>query len=335
MLKLKTIAFWSIFLWCLTFVICHAQSAPQRYNQGNVVGVIAVTPLPTYTPSVTFTFTPTNTPQNTPAAGTNTWTPTFTNTPTATPTITGTPTQTNTPGNVGLLNATGANDNWKDAAPFGTSTPGIGAVYDNPNAKDWALSLQSTNNICVDQNGNTCTPTPTGSPTGTPTSTPTPNGVMVFSADVLAPVTIFFPRPINGFSFNIDLNNANATPCTWFVYGGSLTADQFNGATLQTGSAQHLQGALGMLTGTTVSAFVTGALYGATHLVFAPAITPTRTEVATFVIQLTWTNAWLPKQYRHLFERDKDYNANDPYSEGHQYSVYYKGGRPVKVHSWG
>lgn len=65
----------------------------------------------------------------------------------------------------------------------GPCTPGVPCnatktplqTNDNANSQYWRLSLQGTNNICTDLNGNTCTPTPTGSPTGTPTSTPTPS----------------------------------------------------------------------------------------------------------------------------------------------------------------
>ncbi|HVZ79455.1 MAG TPA: hypothetical protein VHE12_01490, partial [bacterium] len=125
---------------------------------------------------------PKNTPTGSPTP-TITSTPTKTNTPTITPTPTVTLSPTPMSNKVKLSNADGTYDDWKDAAPAGTSTPGIGRVYDYPNLKAWKSSLAAIG-VCIGDDGNTCTPTPTGSPTGTPTSSPTPDGFYA------APVTL-------------------------------------------------------------------------------------------------------------------------------------------------
>ena len=308
-----------------------------------------ITQTPTATATNTITRTPTNTKTPTATAtktATNTATSTATNTATATPsstptafftyTITQTPTITNTPfypqvnANVFVqVTATGTVTGQNVWIPQPPGWGGAGGV-----TVSGSVSVTGGQIVAIPPSPtNTFTPTPTGSPTGTPTNTPTPiyfSGPMTI--DSLSGFVTLAGSPINirTYSLQVMSNGAltYASPATILIdtsldgVNWHAPATIFSVAVSVTSTADigHLD----------ITGIQTRWFRVRMH------VTPVAT--GSIILELLGNYTSIPEEYRHLFQRSKDYDANDPCAErSDRYTVYYdpRTKKPVRVHSWG
>jgi hypothetical protein len=209
-------------------------------------------------------------------------------------------------------------------------TPGVWIPLGQPTA---------TPNITVVPYTPTGTPTPTGSytPTNTvtqtPTNTPTPQGYYSgpITMDSLSAGVTMGPAAFNmkTYSLYIVSNGAltYASPATIRL---DTSADGVN----WNPNAGGTQNAAVSLASSAVIGTISGSTTEQRYFRVRPAVTPVATGSVILELLANYTN--IPAPYRKYFRYAKEYEVNNPYSDGHGYSVYYDShGRAIRVHSWG
>lgn len=183
------------------------------------------------------------------------------------------------------------------------------------------MALQPTSTV-------TGTPTPTGSPTGTPTNTPTPQGYYSgpitmdsLSAGVTLPASSFNQRT---FYLAVLSNGAvtYATPAT-------IVIDISEDGSFWINGAYTLSTAVSATTTTFINSITATSIQNKFWRI-RPKVTPVATGGMIFEMVANYTS--IPEKYIKYFRKSKTFCADDPYSEGHGYFVYYKpNGFPDRV----